>query len=77
MRRKRIINCSITGSIHTPSMSPYLPTTPDEIAQNAIDAANAGAATVHIKATARSNANDNILISTSYFVNDFFIDFQI
>ncbi|HCX03937.1 MAG TPA: 3-keto-5-aminohexanoate cleavage protein [Clostridiales bacterium] len=50
MRRKRIINCSITGSIHTPSMSPYLPTTPDEIAQNAIDAANAGAATVHIHA---------------------------
>jgi len=47
---KRIINCSITGSIHVPSMSPYLPITPDEIAQNAIDAANAGAATVHIHA---------------------------
>lgn len=47
---KRIINCSITGSIHTPSMSPYLPITTDQIAQNAIDAANAGAATVHIHA---------------------------
>lgn len=47
---KRIINCSITGSIHTPSMSPYLPITPGQIAQNAIDAANAGAATVHIHA---------------------------
>ena len=47
---KRIINCAITGSIHTPSMSPYLPITPDEIAQNAIDAANAGAAAVHIHA---------------------------
>ncbi len=47
---KRIINCAITGSIHVPSMSPYLPITPDEIAQNAIDAANAGAATVHIHA---------------------------
>ncbi len=50
MSRKRIINCAITGSIHVPSMSPYLPITPDEIAQNAIDAANAGAATVHIHA---------------------------
>lgn len=47
---KRIINCSITGSIHTPSMSPYLPITVDQIAQNAIDAANAGAASVHIHA---------------------------
>ncbi len=47
---KRIISCAITGSIHTPTMSPYLPITPDEIAQNAIDAANAGAASVHIHA---------------------------
>jgi uncharacterized protein (DUF849 family) len=47
---KRIISCAITGSIHTPSMSPYLPITPDEIAQNAIDAAVAGAASVHIHA---------------------------
>lgn len=47
---KRILNCAITGSIHVPSMSPYLPITPDQIAQNAIDAASAGAATVHIHA---------------------------
>lgn len=47
---KRIISCSITGSIHSPSMSPYLPVTMDQIAQNAIDAANAGAASVHIHA---------------------------
>lgn len=47
---KRILNCAITGSIHVPSMSPYLPITPDEIAQNAIDAANAGASAVHIHA---------------------------
>ena len=47
---KRIISCSITGSIHCPSMSPYLPVTPEQIAQNAIDAANAGAASVHIHA---------------------------
>ncbi len=47
---KRIISCAITGSIHTPTMSPYLPITPDQIAQNAIDAASAGAAIVHIHA---------------------------
>lgn len=47
---KRIISCAITGSIHIPSQSPYLPITPDQIAQNAIDAANAGAAIVHIHA---------------------------
>ena len=50
MANKRIISCSITGSIHSPSMSPYLPVTIDQIAQNAIDAANAGAASVHIHA---------------------------
>lgn len=48
MANKRIISCSITGSIHSPSMTPYLPVTPEQIAQNAIDAANAGAASVHI-----------------------------
>lgn len=47
---KRIISCAITGSIHTPTMSPYLPITPDQIAQNAIDAAGAGAAIVHVHA---------------------------
>lgn len=49
-RAKRIISCAVTGSIHTPSMSPYLPITPAQIAQNALDAANAGAAAVHIHA---------------------------
>jgi len=44
---KRIITCAITGSIHTPTMSEHLPITPD---QNALDAANAGAAVVHIHA---------------------------
>jgi len=47
---KRIISCAITGSIHVPTMSPYLPVTPEQIAQNAIDAASAGAAIVHIHA---------------------------
>jgi len=54
---KRILNCSITGSIHVPSMSKYLPITPDEIAQNAIDAANAGASTVHIHARNPENGH--------------------
>lgn len=47
---KIIISCAITGSIHTPSMSPYLPVTADEIATQAIDAAKAGAAILHLHA---------------------------
>jgi uncharacterized protein (DUF849 family) len=47
---KVIITCAVTGSIHTPSMSPHLPVTPDEIAQAAIGAAEAGAAIVHLHA---------------------------
>ncbi len=50
MKNKVVISAAITGSIHTPTMSPYLPITPEEIAQNAIDAAKAGAAAVHIHA---------------------------
>ncbi len=48
--RKVIITCAVTGSIHTPSMSPHLPITPDQIAASAIDAANAGAAILHLHA---------------------------
>jgi uncharacterized protein (DUF849 family) len=48
--QKVIISCAITGSIHTPSMSPYLPVTADEIAQSALGAAEAGAAIVHLHA---------------------------
>ena len=47
---KVIITCAVTGAIHTPSMSPYLPVTADEIAKAAIDAAEAGAAIVHLHA---------------------------
>ena len=50
MARKIIISCAITGSIHTPSMSPYLPVTPQEIAASAIEAAQAGAAVLHLHA---------------------------
>ena len=48
--RKVIITCAVTGAIHTPSMSPHLPITADEIAQAAIEAAEAGAAIVHLHA---------------------------
>ncbi len=47
---KVIITCAVTGSIHTPTMSPYLPITPDEIAAGAVAAAEAGAAMVHLHA---------------------------
>ncbi|MGG7567001.1 3-keto-5-aminohexanoate cleavage protein [Rhodovulum sp. DZ06] len=47
---KTIITCAVTGSIHTPSMSPHLPVTPEEIADAAVGAAEAGAAIVHLHA---------------------------
>ncbi|MEO1502952.1 MAG: 3-keto-5-aminohexanoate cleavage protein [Pseudomonadota bacterium] len=49
-QRKAIITCAVTGAIHTPSMSPHLPATPDEIAAQAIEAAEAGAAILHLHA---------------------------
>jgi uncharacterized protein (DUF849 family) len=48
--RKVIITCAVTGSIHTPSMSPHIPITAQEIAEAAIGAAEAGAAIVHLHA---------------------------
>jgi uncharacterized protein (DUF849 family) len=48
--RKVIITCAVTGAIHTPTMSPHLPITPEQIAESAIGAANAGAAIVHLHA---------------------------
>jgi uncharacterized protein (DUF849 family) len=49
-KRKVIITCAVTGAIHTPSMSQYLPVTASEIADAAIGAAEAGAAIVHLHA---------------------------
>ncbi|WP_428391059.1 3-keto-5-aminohexanoate cleavage protein [Lichenicoccus sp.] len=48
--KKVIITCAVSGAIHTPSMSPYLPVTADEIAEAALGAAEAGAAIVHLHA---------------------------
>ena len=50
MARKVIITCAVTGSVHTPSMSPYLPITPQQIADQALEAAEAGAAILHLHA---------------------------
>jgi uncharacterized protein (DUF849 family) len=48
--RKVILSCAITGAIHTPSMSPALPVTPEEIITSALGAAEAGAAILHLHA---------------------------
>ena len=47
---KRIVSAAVTGGIHTPTMSPYLPITPKEIANEAVRCAEAGAAIVHVHA---------------------------
>lgn len=48
--KKVIITCAITGSIHTPTMSPHLPITPDDIVRDSVAAAEAGAAMIHLHA---------------------------
>ncbi len=48
--QKIIITCAVTGSIHTPTMTPYLPITPQQIADESIAAAEAGAAIIHLHA---------------------------
>ncbi|WP_425407009.1 3-keto-5-aminohexanoate cleavage protein [Hwanghaeella sp.] len=50
MAKPVIITCAVTGSVHTPSMSPHLPVTPTEIAEQAIEAAEAGASILHLHA---------------------------
>ncbi len=47
---KVIITCAVTGAMHTPTMSSYLPLTPDQIAEQSIEAAQAGAAILHLHA---------------------------
>ena len=50
MANNIIITCAVTGGLHTPTMTPHLPITPDEIASAAIEAADAGAAIIHLHA---------------------------
>ncbi len=54
---KIIITCAVTGSIHTPTMSPYLPYKPRDIADQAVDAAKAGAAILHLHARDPDNGH--------------------
>ncbi|MGF6722228.1 uncharacterized protein (DUF849 family) [Paraburkholderia sp. GAS41] len=49
-QKKAIVTCAVTGSIHTPSMSPYLPISASDIGNAAVDAAQAGASIVHLHA---------------------------
>jgi uncharacterized protein (DUF849 family) len=48
--RKVIVTCAVTGSVHTPSMSEFLPVTPEQITEQAIEAAHAGASVLHLHA---------------------------
>lgn len=50
MARKVIITCAVTGGIHTPAMSPHLPVTADQITRASVEAAEAGAAVIHLHA---------------------------
>ena len=54
-QKKVIVTCAVTGSIHTPSMSPHLPVTPQEIGDEALAAAAAGASVVHLHARKPDN----------------------
>ncbi|MBK5267626.1 MAG: 3-keto-5-aminohexanoate cleavage protein [Acidimicrobiia bacterium] len=66
MAEKVIITCAVTGSIHTPTMSPHLPITPEEITTQAVAAANAGAAILHLHArnpeTGQPTADPNVFM---------------
>ncbi|MBL4631092.1 MAG: 3-keto-5-aminohexanoate cleavage protein, partial [Paraglaciecola sp.] len=57
IKGKVIISCAITGSIHTPSMSEFLPITPKEIAKASIEAADAGASILHLHARDPKNGS--------------------
>ena len=63
---KVIITCAVTGSIHTPTMSPHLPVTPAEITAQAVEAAEAGAAISHLHArnpeTGQPTADPNVFM---------------
>lgn len=66
MPQKTIISCAITGAVHTPTMSPYLPVHPDTIAEQAIAAAEAGAAILHLHA--RNPENGAPSVDPAHFV---------
>lgn len=67
MPQKTIISCAITGAVHTPTMSPHLPVHPDTIAEQAIAAAEAGAAILHLHA--RNPANGAPSVDPAHFAD--------
>ena len=71
--RKVIITCAVTGSIHTPSMSPYLPITPGQISDAAVEAVDAGAAIVHLHAR---NSSDGRPVQTADAFREFVVDIK-
>jgi len=72
-KRKVIITCAVTGSIHTPSMSPYLPITPEQISDAAVGAIEAGAAIVHLHAR---NPQDGRPVQTPGAFKEFVSDIK-
>lgn len=66
-KKKVIISCAITGAIHTPTMSDYLPYTAEDIWQQSIDAAEAGAAILHLHA--RNPLDGSVSIDSKHFAN--------
>ena len=64
--RKVIVTCAITGAIHTPTMSDALPFRPEDIARQAIDAAEAGAAVIHLHA--RNPRDGSVSLETDDFM---------
>lgn len=72
-QRKVIITCAVTGSIHTPSMSPHLPITPQQIADAAVQAVDAGAAIVHLHAR---NVQDGRPVQTASAFREFTSDIK-
>ncbi len=62
--RKVIITCAVTGAIHTPTMSPHLPVTPNEIAASAVEAAEAGASILHLLPRIKQSCNAVINLTT-------------
>jgi len=65
-KSKAIITCAITGSIHTPSMSPHLPVTPSDIAEQAVDAGKAGAAILHLHARDPKDGRGTVIAATAF-----------
>lgn len=59
MVNKRVITCALTGSIHIPSMSPYLPISTEDLIRSGVEAAEAGAAVLHVHARTPETGEPN------------------